>query len=245
MGAFSPSVKGNHAVEHVASFEDVVRQYPGGPTVGPVTFSIESGSCFGLVGANGAGKTTLMRCLLGLDTPTSGSIELFGHPVKTNEPPLRTSGMIEEPKYFGWLSARDNLRAVFEGRGRAVALIDDVLAEVGLAEAGKRPVRGFSQGMRQRLGLARVLAAEPSLLVLDEPTNGLDPGGIRWLRGFIRSLVADGRTILLSSHLLHEVQACADAFMMMDQGHVVASGSVADISQFSSLEDLYFDAIDD
>lgn len=91
------------------------------------------------------------------------------------------------------------------------------------------------------VGLARVLAAEPSLLVLDEPTNGLDPGGIRWLRGFIRSLVADGRTILLSSHLLHEVQACADAFMMMDQGHVVASGSVADISQFSSLEDLYFD----
>jgi ABC-2 type transport system ATP-binding protein len=153
--------------------------------------------------------------------------------------------MIEEPTFFGWLSAEDNLRAVFAGRAGAMARIDGVLAEVGLADAGRRPVGGFSQGMRQRLGLARVLAAEPSLLVLDEPTNGLDPSGIRWLRGLIRSLVSDGRSVLLSSHLLHEVHACADDFLMIDQGRAVASGRVDEISQFGSLEDLYFDAIAD
>ncbi|MFT4009947.1 MAG: ATP-binding cassette domain-containing protein [Nocardioidaceae bacterium] len=231
------------STEPVASLIDVERRYRGGPVVGPVSFSIMPGSCFGLVGANGAGKTTLMKCLLGLDTPTSGTIKLFGQPVTPYAPLQETSGMVEEPKFFGWLSARDNLRAVFEGRADCTALIDDVLHRVGLSNAGKRPVRGFSQGMRQRLGLARVLAAEPSLLVLDEPTNGLDPRGIRWLRELIRSLTTDGRTVLLSSHLLHEVQACADEFLMMDQGQCVASGSVADISRFGSLEDLYFDAI--
>lgn len=224
-------------------FDAVVKTYRGETSIGPVSFAIEAGSCFGLVGANGAGKSTLMRCLLGLDSPTSGTIELFGEPVRPSEPPRQTSGLIEEPKFFDWLGARENMYAVFGRQREASSIIEQVLNEVGLGQVGKRPVRAFSQGMRQRLGLARVLAAQPDLLVLDEPTNGLDPEGIRWLRKLIRDLVSSGKTVLLSSHLLHEIQAVADAFLMIDQGTVIASGSVPEISNYASLEDLYFGSI--
>ncbi len=222
---------------------DVVRRYRGGQCIGPVSVTIPAGTCFGLVGANGAGKTTLLRMLLGLDRPSAGEIELFGRPVLPDSPPHRTSGMIEEPRFFGWLDARENLRSVFAGRDELLEQIDSVLELVGLGHARSKPVRAYSQGMRQRLGLARVLGAQPDLLVLDEPTNGLDPKGIRWLRNLLLELVADGRTVLLSSHLLHEVQAVSGAFLMMEQGQVVANGEVADIRSVSSLEELYFSAI--
>lgn len=223
-----------------AKFEDVVRRFAVNRQVGPISFDVPEGVCCGLLGANGAGKTTLMRMLLGIDRPTGGSVELFGEPIRVGRPPIDTSGMIEEPRFFEWLSASDNLRACFDSATASPSRISSVLRRVGLDAVGRQPVRGFSQGMRQRLGLARVLLSDPRFLVLDEPTNGLDPSGIRWLRSLIRELVDEGRTVLVSSHMLHEVQLVADMFIMIDQGRVVASGRATETSSFGNLEDLYF-----
>lgn len=223
-----------------AEFENVVRRFPEGRQVGPVSFRVPEGTCCGLLGANGAGKTTLMRLLLGLDRPSEGSTYLFGDEVRVGRPPHNASGMIEEPRFFEWLSAYDNLRSCFSAETATPARVRAALGRVGLRGAERQPVRGFSQGMRQRLGLARVLLPEPKLLVLDEPTNGLDPSGIRWLRRLMHELVREGRTVLVSSHMLHEVQIVADMFVMIDQGRVVASGDAADTASFGSLEDLYF-----
>ncbi|MCW2794241.1 MAG: transporter related protein [Nocardioides sp.] len=223
--------------------EEVTKVYSNGQTIGPVSMTVRSGSCFGLIGANGAGKSTLMRVVLGLTGSTEGSVLLFTDLVVPGVPSPRASGMIEEPQFFRWMNATENLRAVFAGRREVYDQIPAVLDEVGLGEVGGRPVRAFSQGMRQRLGLARVLLADPDLLVLDEPTNGLDPLGIRWLRGLIRRLVDDGKSVLLSSHLLHEVQQVADDYLMIDRGSAVAHGRVRDIEHFSGLEDLYLSKI--
>lgn len=223
--------------------DGVSRQFRNGHQVGPITFSVRPGTCFALLGSNGAGKSTLMRIILGLDEPSSGEVRLFGNPREPYVPTPRVSGMIEEPKFFDWLSAQENLRAAF-GRDRFDAVLaEDVLRQVGLTHAGDRRVRAFSQGMRQRLGIARVLLAEPDLFVLDEPTNGLDPHGIRWLRELIRGLAGEGKAVLLSSHLLHEVQQVADEFLMIEDGRPVASGTVSDIYGYQGLEDLYLSVV--
>lgn len=220
--------------------DDVVHRFKSGLQIGPVSLNLQVGECLGLMGPNGAGKTTLMRVLLGLEPLTEGRARLFGQDVRYGEPPLRASGMLEEPRFFGWLNAGDNLRAAVPGRRLQRDRVTELLVLVGLESVGNRPVARFSQGMRQRLALARVLLVEPDLVVLDEPTNGLDPAGIMWLRGLIRELKVEGRSVLLSSHLLHEVQQVADLYVMIDRGRAIASGNVSDLTHVSSLEDLYF-----
>lgn len=223
--------------DHALVLADVTKRYRAGRQIGPVDLAIPAGTCFALVGANGAGKTTVMRLMLGLDLCTSGSVQLFGEPIQPGRPSGRSSGMIEEPRFFNWLDATANLRAVFPRC--PAATLSRVLVEVGLVDAGDKPVGKFSQGMRQRLGIARVLVAEPEVMVLDEPTNGLDPHGIRWFRGLVERLVTDGKTVVVSSHMLHEVQRMATHYLMLDQGRPVASGLVAEIQSYPSLEDLY------
>jgi ABC-2 type transport system ATP-binding protein len=225
--------------------ERFVRTYDDANTVGPISFVVEPGTCFGLVGANGAGKTTLLRSIVGLDEPTSGAIAIDGRPVARGQVNPGVSGMIEEPPFFGWLDGAANLRAAFPGRPISEERIAGVLREVGLDSAGRKPVRQYSQGMRQRLGLARVLLADPMLVVLDEPTNGLDPLGIRWLRDLIARMVEEGRSVLLSSHMLHEVQSLCSEFAMLDRGTVVAQGPMDLTSGHASLEEFYLSNLTD
>ena len=217
------------------------RCFPSGKSIGPISFDVPEGSAFGLIGPNGAGKSTLMRLILGLDRPDAGTIDIHGERVRFGVPMDGLSGMVEEPKFFPYLSGYENLRAVFPPGEDLLARAREVLCEVGLSDVGAKPIRAYSQGMRQRLGIARVLLAEPRVLVLDEPTNGLDPLGIRWLRGLVKQQVTKGRTVVVSSHLLHEIQATCDSFGMIIEGALIASDRVSSISGFNNLEDMYFD----
>jgi ABC-2 type transport system ATP-binding protein len=197
-----------------------------------VDLRVPRGAAFGYLGPNGAGKTTLIRMLLGLTPATSGSMRLLGLPVPAQRAQAlaRVGAIVEEPRFHPHLTGRENLRVVAAARGRdAVARIDAALDQVGLtARAGDR-VRTYSLGMRQRLGIARCLLADPELLILDEPMNGLDPAGIQEFRAFVRSFVGEGRTIVLSSHLLDEVEKTCDHVAIVDQGTIVAQGSIDEL----------------
>ena len=197
-----------------------------------VELRVPRGSAFGYLGPNGAGKTTLIRMLLGLTPATAGSMKLLGLPVpkRRSEALARVGAIVEEPKFHGHLTGGENLRIAAAARGReAFDRIDSAIDRVGLtARAGER-VKTYSLGMKQRLGIARCLLADPELLLLDEPMNGLDPAGIQDFRGFVRSFVAEGRTIVLSSHLLDEVEKTCDHVAIVDQGSVVVQGSIAEL----------------
>ncbi len=198
-----------------------------------VDLRIPRGSAFGYLGPNGAGKTTLIRMLLGLTQPTAGSISLLGRPIPARraEALARIGAIVEEPKFHPFLSGRENLRIVAAAREReAHARIDGVLERVGLAHRADDRVKAYSQGMRQRLGVARCLLADPELLLLDEPTNGLDPAGIDEFRGLVHALVDEGRTVVLSSHLLGEVERICDAIAIVDRGRIVVQGPIAELT---------------
>ena len=198
-----------------------------------VDLRIPRGSAFGYLGPNGAGKTTLIRMLLGLTRPTAGSYSLLGRPMphERREALARVGAIVEEPSFHKHLTGRENLWIVAAAREPAAhARIGPALARVGLAERADDRVRTYSQGMRQRLGLARCLLADPELLILDEPTNGLDPGGIQEFRGLVRALVEEGRTVVLSSHLLDEVEKICDHVAIVDRGRIVAQGSLAELA---------------
>jgi len=198
-----------------------------------VDLRIPRGSAFGYLGPNGAGKTTLIRMLLGLTKPTSGSISLLGLPIPAQRSAAlaRIGAIVEEPKFHPFLTGRENLRIVAAAREpEAHARIDGALERVGLAHRADDRVKTYSQGMRQRLGVARCLLADPELLLLDEPTNGLDPAGIEEFRGLVRELVDEGRTVVLSSHLLGEVERICDAIAIVDRGRVVVQGPIAELT---------------
>jgi len=197
-----------------------------------VDLAVRRGEVFGFLGPNGAGKTTTIGLLLGLVHPTAGQVTLFGEPVSpARTAPLRRVGsLVGTPGLVPYLSGRDNLRLL--GRlhpGVDGRQVDAVLAQVDLAQAAQRKVKGYSSGMKQRLGLAAALLHEPELLILDEPTNGLDPSGMREVRDLLRRLAGDGVTVFLSSHLLHEVEQVCDRVAVLDRGKVVAGGAVADL----------------
>jgi ABC-2 type transport system ATP-binding protein len=197
-----------------------------------VDLHVPRGSAFGYLGPNGAGKTTLIRMLLGLTEATSGTMNVLGRPVPAERGAAlaRVGAIVEEPRFHPFLTGRDNLRVVAAARGpEAHARVDGALARVGLADRADDRVKSYSLGMRQRLGVARSLLADPELLILDEPTNGLDPAGIQEFRGMIRALVDEGRTVLLSSHLLDEVEKVVDALAIVDRGQVVWQGPIGDI----------------
>ena len=198
-----------------------------------VGLAVPHGQAFGFLGPNGAGKTTLIRMLLGLTKPTSGSIRLLGRPIPEERAAAlaRVGAIVEEPRFHPHLTGRENLYIVAACREReAHARIPGALERVGLAERADERVAGYSLGMRQRLGVARCLLADPELLILDEPTNGLDPAGIQEFRALLRELVGEGRTVFLSSHLLDEVEKVCDAVAIVDRGRIVTQGPVGEIA---------------
>jgi ABC-2 type transport system ATP-binding protein len=216
----------------VVETEALTKRFGERTVVDRVDLRVPRGVAFGYLGPNGAGKTTLIRVLLGLTPASSGSMRLLGLPVPERRAAAlgRVGAIVEEPKFHGHLTGRENLQLVAAARDRAAAgRINESLERVGLtARAGDR-VRTYSLGMRQRLGIARCLLADPELLILDEPMNGLDPAGILEFRGFVRSFVADGGTIVLSSHLLDEVEKTCDHVAIVDRGRVVVQGSIDEL----------------
>jgi ABC-2 type transport system ATP-binding protein len=217
---------------YVVETSGLTKRFGERTVVRDVELRVPRGSAFGYLGPNGAGKTTLIRVLLGLTPATAGSMKLLGLlvPQRRREALARVGAIVEEPKFHGHLTGRENLRVVAAARGReAFGRIDGALEQVGLtARAGDR-VKTYSLGMKQRLGIARCLLADPELLLLDEPMNGLDPAGIQEFRAFVHRFVAEGRTIVLSSHLLDEVEKTCDHVAIVDQGIVVAQGSIVEL----------------
>jgi ABC-2 type transport system ATP-binding protein len=195
--------------------------------VDDLSFAVEPGRVTGFLGPNGAGKTTTLRMLLGLTTPTAGIATIGGVTYSELRRPIRRVGaVLEGTAAHRGRSGRDHLRIICRAGGVPMERADEVLAIVGLAADGRRMVKGYSLGMRQRLGIAAALIGNPEVLVLDEPANGLDPEGIRWLRDLLRQLADQGRTVLVSSHLLAEVQALADDVVIITRGRLVAHGTV-------------------
>jgi ABC-2 type transport system ATP-binding protein len=198
--------------------------------VNEMTLTIPRGGVVGLVGPNGSGKSTLIRMLLGLIRPTGGSAEVLGIPTTHPERYAgRVGALIESPAFLPSLSARDNLRSLGQLRGLGDDRVATVIDAVGLAGREHEPVARFSLGMKQRLGIAAALLPSPDLLILDEPTNGLDPAGIVEIRGLLRDLAAEGRTVIVSSHLLGEIQAACDMVVIIRFGAVLFSGSIGDL----------------
>jgi ABC-2 type transport system ATP-binding protein len=195
-----------------------------------LSFSVRPGVVTGFLGPNGAGKTTTLRCLLGLVTPTSGTATIDGRRYRDLERPVQVAGSaLEASDFHPGRTARAHLQVLALAAGIDPARADALLAQVGLSDAATRRVGGFSLGMRQRLALAQALLGDPPVLILDEPANGLDPAGIAWLRGFLRALAAEGRTILVSSHVLSEVKQTVDDVVVITRGRLVRQGALADL----------------
>ena len=194
-----------------------------------LTLRVRKGEVYGFLGPNGAGKTTTLRMLLGLIRTTSGDVTVLGEAPGTPNGLRRIGAMIEGPAFYPFLSGRDNLKAMARHAGVAEARIEPVLAEVELAERGEDAFGTYSQGMKQRLGVAAALLKDPELLILDEPTNGLDPAGMAEMRTLIRDLGKGGRTVLLSSHLMTEVEQICDRVGIIRKGRLVAEGTVEDL----------------
>ncbi|WP_375487976.1 ABC transporter ATP-binding protein [uncultured Jatrophihabitans sp.] len=199
--------------------------------VDQLSFTVEPGSVTGFLGPNGAGKTTTLRMALGLVRPSSGHATIGGVEYRHLGHPSRSVGAaLEASSFHPARTARNHLRIMCTVAGLPARRADEVLDLVGLGGDSRRKVRGYSLGMRQRLGLAAALLGDPAVLILDEPANGLDPDGIRWLRGFLRSMADQGRTVLISSHQLNEVQEIADRVVILNHGRLVRSGSIAELT---------------
>jgi ABC-2 type transport system ATP-binding protein len=199
--------------------------------VDDLSFTVEPGTITGFLGPNGAGKTTTLRMLLGLITPDAGTVTISGHPYSALPAPNNQVGAVLEASGFHPArSGRNHLRIYGTVNGYPPDRADQVLDLVGLADAGRRAVRGYSLGMRQRLALATALLGDPKMLILDEPANGLDPEGIAWLRRLLRALADEGRTVLVSSHVLSEVQQLVDQVVILHSGRLVRQGTLAELA---------------
>ena len=227
----------------VLSCRALTKHYGELAAVDGVTFSLERGTVTGFLGPNGAGKTTTLRLLLGLAEPTAGEALVFGRRYRDLEQPIRRVGaVLESTDYHPSRNGRDHLRTLALAAGLPMERVEQVLELVELNKAAARRVRTYSLGMRQRLGVAAALLGDPELLILDEPANGLDPAGVRWLRTFLRRLAAEGRTVLVSSHLLAEVAQTVDHVLIIDHGRLLAEGSLDELTgDGRSLEDVYLE----
>ena len=224
------------------SIDGLSKRHGSRTVLSDVTFGARPGRVTGFLGPNGAGKSSTLRVLLGLDRATSGTALIDGRPYRSLPHPLRTVGsMLDGSGAHRSRTARNHLAWVARSNGISRRRIDDVLEQVELAGAGRTRVGKFSLGMGQRLGLAAALLGEPAVLVLDEPVNGLDPAGIRWLRGLLRGHADAGGTVLLSSHLMSEVAETADDLVVITAGAVVAAGPLEQVTAgYASLEDAFF-----
>ena len=211
--------------------------------VDDLSFELERGSVTGFLGPNGAGKTTTLRMLLGLARPTSGQALVFGRPfAELDAPATRVGAVLEASDLHPGRTARDHLRVLARAAGLPSQRVAEVLALVDLTEAADRRTEGYSLGMRQRLGLAAALLGDPELLVLDEPANGLDPEGVRWLRDFLHAFAGRGGTVLLSSHHLAEIAQTVDRVVIIDHGRLVAESTLEALATGrSSLEDVFLE----
>jgi ABC-type multidrug transport system ATPase subunit len=197
--------------------------------VNQLDLMVRKGEVYGFLGPNGAGKTTTLRMLVGLIAPTAGAATVAGHPPGSPEGLTRVGALVENPAFYPYLSGRENLSVVARYAGVPHAHIDDALNEVGLLARGQHKYATYSFGMKQRLGVAAALIKEPELLILDEPTNGLDPQGMLEMRDLIRDLGRAERTVLLSSHLLNEVQQLCDRIGVIQSGRLIAQGTMDEI----------------
>ncbi|MCW2779028.1 MAG: transporter ATP-binding protein [Frankiales bacterium] len=212
------------------AFDGLTKRFGATTAVDGLTATVRDGRVTGFLGPNGAGKTTTLRMLLGLVTPTAGTATFDGRPYAALQRPLQEVGtLLEATGFHPGRTARDHLRVLAVAAGLPQGRADEVLRAVDLAPAAGKRVGQFSLGMRQRLGLAAALLGDPPVLVLDEPANGLDPQGIRWLRDTLRALAAEGRTVLVSSHVLPEVEQTADDVLVVHRGRLVRAGTVAEL----------------
>ena len=210
----------------------LAKRFGSNVAVNGVDLLIPRGCAFGYLGPNGAGKTTLIRVLLGLTRADAGTMSLLGYPVPEHRDQAlaRVGAIVDEPRFHGHLTGRQNLQVLAAAREPAArGRIDASLERVGMLQRADDRVSKYSMGMRQRLGVAACLIGDPELLILDEPMNGLDPAGMHEMRDMIRSLVAEGRTVVLSSHLLDEVQRTCDAVAIVDRGNVIRQGPIAEL----------------
>ncbi|HJU97494.1 MAG TPA: ATP-binding cassette domain-containing protein [Jiangellaceae bacterium] len=228
-------------------FDRLTKRYGAVTAVHDFSATLEPGTITGFLGANGAGKSTTIRMLLGLTRPTSGAATINGQPYAALARPARVIGAMTDPDVFHpRRKGCDALRVLGRVSGLPDRRTDEVLELVGLADSAGRRVGGYSMGMRQRLGLAAALLGDPETLVLDEPANGLDPTGVLWLRMLLRGLADEGRTVLVSSHLLAELAQTVDDVIVIDHGRLVVHGPMSellDTHRSSTLEDLFLDLI--
>jgi ABC-2 type transport system ATP-binding protein len=211
----------------VIEVKDLTKRFGGLVAVDRLSFEVEPGTVVGFLGPNGAGKTTTLRMLLGLVEPSSGAATICGRPYQQLDDPLhRVGAVLEASAAHAGRTARNHLRIQALAGRMSPARIDEVLDLVGLTSAADRRTGQFSLGMRQRLGLATALLCDPDIVILDEPANGLDPEGVRWLRELLRGLAADGRTVLVSSHILAEVAQTVDSVVILNHGRLVAHSTL-------------------
>ncbi|WP_274556223.1 ABC transporter ATP-binding protein [Streptomyces spiramyceticus] len=210
---------------------ELTKRYGATTAVNGLTFTVHPGHVTGFLGPNGAGKSTTLRLLLGLNDPTGGTATIDGRPFRDRPRGLRHVGaLLDAGDVHGGHTARAHLHALARSNRIPRGRVDEVLREVGLAEAGRRRIGGFSLGMRQRLGIAAALLGDPPVLLFDEPINGLDPEGVLWVRGLFRRLAAEGRTVFVSSHLMTEMEHTADHLVVIGRGELIAAESVTEFA---------------
>jgi ABC-2 type transport system ATP-binding protein len=218
-------------VIRVLEVRELTKRYGQNLAVDGLSFKAQPGRVLGFLGPNGAGKTTTLRMLLGLTIPTSGDAMVDSRPYRSLSDPIRVVGaVLEGPQFHPGRTGRNHLRVLATAAGLPHGRVEEVLGLVELEGAGNKRVKTYSLGMRQRLSLAGALLGEPRALVLDEPANGLDPQGIRWLRDFLRAQAADGRTVLVSSHVLAEMAQTVDEVVVISRGRLVAQGSLDELT---------------
>jgi ABC-2 type transport system ATP-binding protein len=206
----------------------LTKRYGSTTAVDGLTFTVRPGQVTGFLGPNGSGKSTTLRLILGLDAPTAGTATVSGRPFRDRRRGLRDAGaLLDATAVPAGRTAAAHLAALARGNGLPRTRVDTVLEVVGLAEVARRQVGDYSLGMKQRLGIAAALLGDPPVLIFDEPVNGLDPEGIRWVRGLFRGLAAEGRTVLVSSHLMSEMENTADHLIVIGRGELIADTSVA------------------
>jgi ABC-2 type transport system ATP-binding protein len=231
----APVIDARGMNEPIVVTDRLTKRYGAHTAVDAVSLTVRRGEVYGFLGPNGAGKTTTLRMLVGLVRPTGGTARVLGG--RPGEPPVlrRVGALIEGPGFYPYLSGRDNLRVLARYRKLADTEVDRVLAQVDLTARGRDAFKSYSLGMKQRLGVAAALLGNPDLLILDEPTNGLDPAGMADMRELLRRLVDRGQTVLLSSHLLGEVQQICDRVGVIAHGRLIAESTVAELQGASSL----------
>ena len=224
----------------VIAFQNLVKRYGKQNAVADLSASVDQGRITGFLGPNGAGKSTSLRCLVGLADPTSGSATIFGKRYRDLDNPLARVGTVLDSRGFhAALTGEQNLKIMAAASGIGSSRVAEVLKLVELDGAAGKRVKGYSLGMKQRLALAGAILGDPEVLILDEPANGLDPAGIAWLRNFLRNLAKGGRTILVSSHQLAEMQNTVDDVLIINKGQLIASGPMQNIIGEGTLEQAF------